>query len=96
MVGRSLRINDRIYIGGKLKTANDRICNLWHHNVEVMANELFRLDPNPEIKDIEQQKEIPQFHLDGNDVELLAYVVTDVRNEQNISTFSIVTHFTTS
>lgn len=94
MVGWTLKVNDRIYIGGKMKTENDRIQNLWHHNVEIMANELYYIDPNPEITDIEKQEEIPPFDIDGNDVELLAFIVTDVRNERNLSSFSVVTHFT--
>lgn len=79
----------RIYIGGKLKTENSTIHQQRLREVEILANELFLLESNPKITDT---KEIPM-QMDENFVEMLAFLGTSVRNEQNFSSFSIVTHF---
>lgn len=94
MVGNQLKPNQRIYIGGKLKTENNMIGHLRHHNVEVMANELYFMDSTPIITDIESQEDTPPLHVDQNSVELLGFIGSEVRTDRSLSAFSIVTHFT--
>lgn len=81
----------RIYIGGKLKTENTVLHEQWRREVEILANELFLLESNPKLTDTSG---IPM-QMDENFVEMLAFVGTPVRNGQNFSSFSIVTHFIT-
>ena len=80
----------RIYIGGKLKTETTIIDYQQLRKVEILANELYLLEPNPKITDTNQMP----MQMDENFVEMLAFVGTRVRNEQDFSNFSIVTHFT--
>lgn len=80
----------RIYIGGKMQTHVSMVREQRLREVEILANELFLLEPNPKIGDT---SEIPM-QVDENVVEMFAFVGTSVLNEQNFSTFSIVTHFT--
>lgn len=73
-----LSVNKRIYIGGKVKTENVSNENVRLQNLEVIANEIFLTNSN----------------IDQNNVELLAFIVSNIRNDQNSSAFSIATHFT--
>lgn len=92
MVEKKLRPEQRIYIGGKVKTENTRINYEHHQELEVLANELFLLESNPKITD-SSTSDIPM-QIDQNFVEMLAFVGTSVQHERNSSTFSILTHFT--
>lgn len=90
MVQKKLAPDQRIYIAGKLKTENFRIDHEYRQELEILANELFFLEPNPKLTDA---NEMPM-QMDENFVEMLAFVGTSVWNQRNISAFSIVTHFT--
>lgn len=90
MVGNQLSVNQRIYIGGRLKTDNMLIENQLHQDVEVLANELYFLEPNPSVSETEIQKPM---QMDQNYVEFLAFIGSEVINEQRFSAFSLVTHF---
>lgn len=89
MVQKTLAPEKRVYIGGKLKTETFRIDYHHRQELEIMANELFFLEPNPTIADT---KAMP-VQIDENFVEMLAFVGTSVLSGQNASGFSIVTHF---
>lgn len=94
MVQNQLAVNQRIYIGGKLKTENTLIENQRHQEVEVLANELYFLEANPKLTEEGGQDETMPVQLDENSVEMFASIGTEVRNERNLSAFSIITHFT--
>lgn len=93
MMGNQLAVNQRIYVGGRLKTTNILIENERHQEVEVLANELYFLEANPKLTEGTQGETKPM-QLDENKVEMLAFIGTEVRNERNLSAFSIATHFT--
>lgn len=95
LVHRKLAREQRIYIGGRLKTVNNLIDYERYQEVEILANELYFLEPNPKITEIDAAKpsELIPVQMDENVVEMLAFVGTSVRNGQNFSVFSIVTHF---
>ncbi|XP_055303300.1 uncharacterized protein LOC129568976 isoform X2 [Sitodiplosis mosellana] len=97
MVGNQLAVNKRIYIGGRMKTENVYIENQIHQDVEVMANELFFLEPNPKVtvESMEKLDETRPIQPDQNSIEMLAFIGTEVYNERNICAFSLNTHFTT-
>lgn len=90
MMGNQLAVNQRIYVGGRLKTTNILIENERHQEVEVLANELYFLEANPKLT----EGETKPVQFDENKVEMLAFIGTEVRNERNLSAFSIATHFT--
>lgn len=94
MVETKLKKDQRIYIGGRLKTDNNMIGHFRHHKVEVLANELYFLDSNPIVTDVDSQEDTPPVNWDENSVELLAFIRSDVRNERNLSAFSIATNYT--
>lgn len=90
LIQHKLASEQRIYIGGKLKTGISVIDHRRLRQVEILANELYLLESNPKITDT---NEMPM-QMDENFIEMLAFVGTQVRNEQDFSSFSIVTHFT--
>lgn len=90
LVQNKLVPEQRIYIGGKLQTQNSVVQEKHLREVEILANELFLLEPNPRMDDAPG---IPM-QMDENSVEMLAFLGTSVKNERNFSAFSIVTHFT--
>lgn len=93
MVKNQLAVNQRIYIAGRLKTENTIIENQRHQEIEVLANELYFLEANPELTEGECQDETKPVQMDENSVEMLAFIGTEVQNERNLSAFSLVTHF---
>lgn len=94
MVQNRLAVNQRIYIGGKLKTETKTIENKLHQDVEILANEIYFLDSNPIFYDNEEPNSLPPIHVDDNSLEMLAFIGTEVQNEPTFSAFSLVTHFT--
>lgn len=91
IVQHNLAPEQRIYIGGRLKTENFQIDYQHFQDVEILANELYLLEPNPKFTD--NQTEPLPIQMDENSVEMFASVGTSVRIERNSSTFSIITHF---
>lgn len=95
MVQNRLAVNQRIYIGGKLKTETKFIENKLHQDVEILANEMYFLDSNPIVPENDSENTVPPIHtIDDNSLEMLAYIGTEVQNEPRFSAFSLVTHFT--
>lgn len=97
IVGNKLAVNDRIYVGGKIKTENIYIEQKRHQNVEILAQELYYLESNPKITEqsVKDLDEIQPHQLDQNAIEMLAFIGTGIYNERNLSAFSLITHFTT-
>lgn len=89
IVQNHLKVNQRIYIGGKLRTENVITNGKRYQNVEVMANEIYLLESNSQIGDNQSPIQI-----DENYVEMLAFVSTQIRNMNNFSVFCLATHFT--
>lgn len=90
-----LTVGQRIYVGGRLKTTNEYVESQRRQEVEVLANEIFLLESNPKVTDEDDQIAVsPKIQIDENSVEMLAFVGTEVHNDNNLVAFSLRTHFT--
>lgn len=97
IVGKQLAVGQRIYIGGKIKTENVYIENQRHQKVEILANEVYFLESNPNItkESIEASDEIRPYQLDQNRIEMLTFIGTEVYKDRNVCAFSLATHYET-
>lgn len=90
-----LAVGQRIYVGGRLKSTNEYVESQRRQEVEVLANEIFLLESNPKVTDEDDQIAVsPKIQIDENSVEMLAFVGTEVQNQNNLVVFSLRTHFT--
>lgn len=94
IVGDQLRVGQRIYVGGRLKTENMYVEKQRCQKVEILANELYLLESNPTNNLESDQIDTRPIQLDENSVEIVAFVGTEVHNNKNLCAFSILTHFT--
>lgn len=96
MVQNKLAKNQRIYVGGRLKTESIQIGNQWQQSVEILANELFLLEAAPKATNdsfalIDDQSS----QIDENSIEMMGFIATELRMDKNLSAFSMRTHFVT-
>lgn len=96
IVGNKLEPNQRVHISGRLNSVAVEIENERIKNFEIMAHEIFKLDPIPELtkETVKNLKEIPPFQMDQNYVEMMGFIGSTPKIFDRSCKFYLKTHFT--
>lgn len=90
-VEKRLKINQRVYVGGRMKTDFVLVDNRPQLKVEILANELFHLESNPQIND--QAENLIRMHIDHNHIEMLTFIRGSIKFLPNSCAFGVVNHY---
>lgn len=86
-----LRINQGVYIGGRLKTEGIQLGrNEWIHNSEILATELYFLDEN-----LKPSESVLPAMFEKNTVKLFGFITSQIHRRMDYTTFCVGTHYKT-
>ncbi|XP_031629255.1 uncharacterized protein LOC116344716 [Contarinia nasturtii] len=88
-----LKADQRIHIGGRLRSITERIDSRSKRSCEIMANEIFMLEPMPKLTEQTINNLTGINRIDQNSVEMMAFIGSEPNIWENSCRFDLRTHF---